>query len=164
MVTECTPRAKRIASARGVHLEETNMAKLKRIDHIGIAVKDLQKSLQPYREILGLTLNGIETVEFGGATLSVAFLPLGGTEVELLHTTGTTGIVTEHIAKHGEGINHIAFEVDDIDSLYQELKSKGVEFLTKGIVPGSRNTRVLFFAPEEFNGVYIEAIEMPKTR
>lgn len=140
------------------------MGKLNRIDHIGIAVKDLQKSLRPYRELLRLPLNGIETVEFGGATLSVAFLPLGATEVELLHTTGTTGLIAEHIAKHGEGINHIAFEVDDIDSFYEELKSRGVTFLTNGIVPGSRNTRVLFFAPEEFNGVYIEAIEMPKTR
>ena len=136
--------------------------KLKRIDHIGVAVRDLQKSLKPYLEYLELPLNGIETVEFGGATLSVAFLPLRETEVELLHTTGTTGLIAEHIAKHGEGINHIAFEVEDIDAAYEELKAKGVKLQTDGVVPGSRNTRVLFFAAEEFNGVYIELLELPK--
>jgi len=140
------------------------MSRIKRIDHIGIAVKDLLKSLKPYQELLGLPLNGIETVEFGGAILSVAFLPLRETEVELLHTTGTTGLVAEHIAKHGEGINHIAFEVDDIDSCYQELKAKGTKFITDGVVPGSRNTRVLFFDTGEFNGIYIELIEMPKKK
>lgn len=136
--------------------------KLKRIDHIGVAVRDLQKSLKPYLDYLELPLNGIETVDFDGATLSVAFLPLGKTEVELLHTTGTTGLIAEHIAKHGEGINHIAFEVEDIDAAYEELKAKGVKFQTDGVVPGSRNTRVLFFAAEEFNGVHIELLEMPK--
>ena len=135
---------------------------LRRIDHIGIAVKDFEKSMKPYRELLDLPLNGTEEVDVQGALNKIAFFPMGDTEVELLYTTAPTGLIADHIRDHGEGIHHIAFEVDDIDAWYERLKKKGTKIMWDKVIPGSRGTRILFFEPEEFNGVHIELLQYPK--
>ena len=133
---------------------------LKRIEHIGIAVKDFEKSLKPYQD-LGLPLNGIEEVMVQGALNKVAFFPLRETEIELLYTSSDSGLIADHLKKHGEGIHHIAIEVDDIDAYYDKLKKKGVKIMWDKVIPGSRGTRVLFIEPETFNGVHIELLQKP---
>jgi len=133
---------------------------LKKLEHIGIAVKDFEKSLKPYLQILGLNLHGIEETEFLGSDYKVGFLPVGETEIELVYTTSKTGLAADFIREKGEGIHHLAFEVDDIQAYYAELVKKGVKTLSE-VKPGSRGTKVFYFAPEEFNGVYIEIVEKP---
>lgn len=136
---------------------------LKRIEHIGIAVKDFEASMKPYQELLGLELSGVEEVMVEGALNKVAFFPLRETEVELLYTTADSGLIADHLREHGEGIHHIAFEVDDIDAWFEKLKAKNVQVMWDKVIPGSRGTRVLFFRPESFNGVYIELLQYPKS-
>lgn len=130
-----------------------------KLEHIGIVVKDFDKSLKIYQDLLGLELNGIEEVQLEGETFKVAFLPIGEPEVELVYTTAATGMAADFLCEKGEGIHHLAFEVDDIESYHKKLSDRGVKFVYQGIKDGSRGTRVFFFAPEEFNGVYIEILQ-----
>ncbi|SMC81788.1 VOC family protein [Papillibacter cinnamivorans] len=132
---------------------------IKKLEHVGVLVKDFESSVMRFEKTLGLKLADIESVDVQGVTNKVAFFPIGDTEIELIYTTATTGLVADYIRERGEGIHHLAFEVTDIDKYYEELKERGVKFLWDGVVPGSRGTRVFFFAPEEFNGVYVEILE-----
>ena len=95
-----------------------------RVDHVGIAVKDLAASVKWYEETLGLHSKGTEVVQEQQVT--VAFLPCGDSELELLESTSPEGPIARFIEKNGEGIQHIAIRVDDIDAALAELKEKGV--------------------------------------
>lgn len=130
-----------------------------KIEHIGILVKDLNKSLQRYTEILGLKLKEIEEVKVENALNRVAFLPIGETQIELVETTSETGLAAQFLKERGEGIHHVALEVEDLEKAFADLKSRGVKFLWDRIIPGSRGSRVAFFEPEEFNGVYVELVQ-----
>jgi methylmalonyl-CoA epimerase len=130
-----------------------------KVEHIGICVRDLKASMEKYTDLLGLELREIEEVQVEGALNRIAFLPLGGLDVELLHTEAETGLIADFLKERGEGIHHIAFEVEDLEGTFEKLRSRGVSFLWDAIVPGSRGTRIAFFRPEEFNGVYIELVQ-----
>jgi methylmalonyl-CoA/ethylmalonyl-CoA epimerase len=130
-----------------------------KIDHIGIVVKNLEKSLQPYQELLGLPLKEREELELKGSNYKIAFLPISGVNLELVETDSTTGIAAEFLRDHGEGIHHMAFEVEDLDKMMEELQSRGVRFVWDKPLQGSRGSRVAYFKPEEFNGIYIELVE-----
>ena len=130
-----------------------------KIEHIGIVVKNLEKSLRPYQELLGLKLKETEEIEVRGAMNRVAFMPIAGVNVELVHTTAQTGLAAEFLKEHGEGIHHIAFEVEDLEKTFQDLRSRGVKFVWDKIITGSRGSKVAFFKSEEFNGVYIELVQ-----
>jgi methylmalonyl-CoA epimerase len=130
-----------------------------KIEHIGVVVKDLNKSLQRYTSLLDLKVEEIEEVKVENAMNRVAFLPIGETRIELIETTADTGLAAEFLKERGEGIHHIALEVEDLESLFSDLKSNGVEFLWDRIIQGSRGTKVAFFKEEEFNGVYIELVQ-----
>jgi methylmalonyl-CoA epimerase len=129
------------------------------IDHIGIVVQDLEASMARYQTLLGLALKEIEEVEVEGALLRVAFFPVGSTNIELVHTTATSGLAADFLRNHGEGIHHIAFAVQDLASEFDRLRESGVSFLWDRIIPGSRGSQVAFFQSEEFNGVYIELVQ-----
>lgn len=133
-----------------------------KIEHIGVAVKDIENSVKPYVKLLGLNVEAIEEIAVVGVVNKVAFLPLRETEIELLETTAKTGLIAEHLREHGEGIHHIAFEVNDVEKMYKTLKAQGAAILWDRVIPGSRGTKCMFFASEEFNGVYIELVEKPK--
>jgi methylmalonyl-CoA/ethylmalonyl-CoA epimerase len=130
-----------------------------KIEHIGVLVKDLNKSLQRYTDLLGLKLEEIEEVKVENVVNRVAFLPVGETLIELVETTADTGLAAEFLKEKGEGIHHVALEVEDLESVFAALKSRGVKFLWDRIIPGSRGSRVAFFEPAEFNGVYIELVQ-----
>jgi len=132
---------------------------VRKIEHIGIVVKDLEKSLGPYQELLGLKLKETEQLDVQGAFTRVAFFPVGEVNVELVHTTAKTGLAAEFLRDHGEGLHHIAFEVEDLEKTFQALRSRGIKFVWDKIITGSRGSKVAFFKAEEFNGVYIELVQ-----
>jgi len=93
-----------------------------KVDHIGIAVEDLDASLEFYTKTLGIAVQASETVE--EQKVKVAFLPLGDTEIELLESTDPEGPIAKHIAAKGQGVQHIAFRVENLEKTLAELKEK----------------------------------------
>ena len=98
-----------------------------KVDHIGIAVKNLDETLKFYEDILGMKCVDKEVVE--EQKVKVAFLPIGDTEVELLESTEEDGPIAKFIEKKGEGIQHIAYKVDDVEKTIAELKAKGIRMI-----------------------------------
>jgi methylmalonyl-CoA/ethylmalonyl-CoA epimerase len=128
--------------------------KIKHIDHIGIAVKNIEQAGTFYRDILGLEIEGIENVE--DQKVNVAFLPITDSELELLESTDPSGPVAKYIGAKGEGIQHIAFRVENIDEALKELKSKGIRLIDEEPRQGAGGARIAFIHPKESNGVLIE--------
>ncbi len=128
--------------------------KIKHIDHIGIAVKNIEQAGTFYRDILGLEIEGIENV--ADQKVNVAFLPITDSELELLESTDPSGPVAKYIGTKGEGIQHIAFRVENIDEALKELRSKGIRLIDEEPRPGAGGARIAFIHPKESNGVLIE--------
>ncbi len=125
-----------------------------KIDHIGIAVKDLDETLKFYEDVLGIKCTSKEVVE--DQSVRVAFLPVGDSEVELLESTTEDGPIARFIEKKGEGIQHIAFKVDDIEAKIKELEEKGVRLIDKEPRYGAGGARIAFLHPKSTSGVLIE--------
>jgi methylmalonyl-CoA epimerase len=111
---------------------------------------------------LGLKVREIEEVNVEGDRVKVAFLPIGAVNIELVTTTAQTGLVADFLKERGEGIHHIAVEVEDIYSEFEKLRSQGVEFVWGKIINGSRGTKVAVIEQKELNGVYIELVQKHK--
>lgn len=133
----------------------------KKINHIGIAVRDLQSALPLYTEVLGLSLEGVETVESEG--VKVAFLRIGETRIELLEPLGTDSPIASFLEKRGEGIHHIALEVDGIEERLSLLSEKGVRLIHENPKQGAHGTRIAFLHPKATWGVLYELCEPTKT-
>jgi methylmalonyl-CoA epimerase len=131
---------------------------IKKINHIGIAVKDLEASKQFYEESLGLTVEHEETL----GEMKIAFVPIGEVNVELIQSTTEEGVIAKFIAKKGEGIHHIAYHVDDIDSALEKLKDQGIKLVDEKPRPGAHETRVAFLHPKSTNGVLTELVSAKK--
>jgi len=125
-----------------------------KVDHIGIAVSSLEESLRFYTDMLGMELHGTETVV--EQKVRTAFLPLGETEIELLESTAPDGPIGKFIESRGQGIQHIAFRVNDIDAALAELKSKGVRLIDEQPRYGAGGAKIAFLHPKATNGVLIE--------
>lgn len=125
-----------------------------KIDHIGIAVSDLAETLKVYTDALGLTLHGTETVE--EQKVKTAFLPVGDSEIELLESTAPDGPIGKFIETRGQGIQHIALRVDDIEAALAELKAKGVRLIDEKPRYGAGGAKIAFLHPKATNGVLIE--------
>jgi methylmalonyl-CoA epimerase len=132
---------------------------ISQIEHIGIIVKDLKKSLCPYQELLGIEIKEIEEIQEQGAIYRLAFLPIAEVNIELVETSASDGLVADFIRERGDRIHHIAFKVNNLEALFNELKGRGIEFVGDKIVSGSRGSKAAFFKAEEFNGVYIELVQ-----
>ena len=126
---------------------------LKRVDHVGIAVKNLDESVQFY-ESLGFKATGYEVV--AEQKVKVAFLPCGDSELELLESTEPDGPIARFIEKNGPGIQHIAIRVDDIDKALEELKEKGVRLIDQTPRYGAGGARIAFVHPKATGGVLLE--------
>lgn len=133
------------------------MVKLKKIDHIGVAVRDLKGALEFYESVLGLKAAGIEEVET--QKVRVAFLPVGESKVELLEPTAPDSPVGRFIEKNGEGVQHIAFRVENIEEALQELKDKGLRLIDEQPRQGAGGARIAFLHPKSSFGVLIELCE-----
>ncbi len=127
---------------------------IKKVDHIGIAVKDLEETLKFYQEILGMDLQGTEVVE--EQKVRVAFLPIGDAEVELLESTDPEGPIAKYIERKGQGIQHLAFRVDDIEKAIEEMKEKGIRMIDEKPRYGAGGAKIAFAHPKSTHGVLIE--------
>ena len=130
---------------------------IKKIDHIGIAVKSIEESKRLYEAMLGLKVTETEVVE--EQKVKVAFLPTGDSEVELLESTEPDGPVAKFIAAKGEGIQHIAFRVDDIEASLAALKEAGVRLIDEKPRRGAGGAKIAFLHPKETHGTLIELCE-----
>jgi methylmalonyl-CoA epimerase len=126
----------------------------KRISHIGIAVTDLDEAIIWYQEVLGLLFEGIEIIE--SEQVRVAFFRVGESRIELLEPLSETSPIARHIAKRGEGIHHIAFEVEDIQERLKELSLKGVALIHDEPKRGAHQSRIAFLHPKSTGGVLME--------
>ena len=127
---------------------------MKHLDHIGIAVKDLQSSVKLFEKIMNTNCYKTETV--GSEQVNTAFLQSGETKIELLQSTNEDGVIARFIEKKGEGVHHIAFEVDDIIAEMKRLQSEGFVLLNESPKAGADNKLVCFLHPKGTNGVLIE--------
>lgn len=130
---------------------------IKKIDHIGVAVKNLNEGIRFYRENLGLAIEGIEEVK--EQKVKFAFIPLGESTIELLQSTDPNGPIAKFIEKRGEGIHHIALEVDHVEGFLQKLKEKGVQLIDKKPRIGAHGMKIAFLHPRSANGVLLELCE-----
>jgi methylmalonyl-CoA/ethylmalonyl-CoA epimerase len=131
-----------------------------KIDHLGIAVRSISDSLGFYRDALGLELHGTETVEDQG--VNVALLPVGESRIELLEPVSEETPVGRFIAKRGEGLHHICYEVDDLGARIAEMKDRGVRFLDGYPRRGAEGKLVAFLHPASAHGVLVELVEKAK--
>ncbi|TAK36391.1 MAG: methylmalonyl-CoA epimerase [Chloroflexota bacterium] len=132
---------------------------IKKIDHIGVAVKKIEDALPVYTDGIGLALERV--TEVGSEGVKVAFVPAGETLIELLEPTGPSTAVAGFLEKRGEGLHHICFEVDDIDATIADLKGKGVPLLSNEARQGA-DGRIVFIHPKAGHGVLIELLEKPR--
>lgn len=128
-----------------------------KVDHIGIAVKSIDEALKLYQDILGLKLVETEVVE--EQKVKVAFLPVGDSEVELLESTTPDGPVAKFIEAKGEGIQHIAFRVKNIEEALADLKAKGVRLIDEKPRRGAGGAKIAFLHPKGTHGTLIELCE-----
>ncbi|GEC71932.1 methylmalonyl-CoA epimerase [Flavobacterium flevense] len=127
---------------------------MKKIDHIGIAVKDLAVSNALFEKLLGVSPYKQEEVESEGVTTS--FFKSDTSKIELLASTDENSVIAKFIEKKGEGMHHIAFEVDDIEQEIRRLKEEGFHVLNEIPKKGADNKLVVFLHPKSTNGVLIE--------
>lgn len=141
-----------------VNLDVQHLNKIKKISHIGIAVKDLDKSLSFYTDFLGLELEGIETVESEG--VKVAFLKIGESTFELLEPLTSASPIQRFLDQRGEGIHHIALEVDQIKKRLEQLKASGIELINEQPKLGANQSQIAFIHPKSTYGVLYELCEV----
>ncbi len=125
-----------------------------RVDHIGIAVKDLEQAKKFYTEVLGMECMGEEVVE--EQKVKVCFIPCGDSEVELLESTSPDGPIAKYIEKNGEGIQHLAIRVDDIEAALADLKAKGVRLIDEKPRYGAGGASIAFVHPKATGGILLE--------
>ena len=130
---------------------------IKKIDHIGIAVKSIQRSLSYYQNLLGMELEGYETVESQG--VKVAFLSAGNTRIELLEPISDESPIAMFLLKRGEGIHHLALGVENIQQRLNEIKSSGINLIDSEPKLGAHHAQVAFLHPKSTGGVLFELCE-----
>ena len=130
---------------------------IKKIDHIGVAVKNLNEAMRMYREGLGLEIEGTEEVK--EQRVKVAFIPVGETRIELIESTDPNGVIAKFIERRGEGIHHIALEVDHIEEALQKLKERGVQLIDEKPRIGAHGMKIAFLHPRSTKGVLLELCE-----
>jgi methylmalonyl-CoA/ethylmalonyl-CoA epimerase len=131
--------------------------KVLKIDHLGIAVNSISEGRNFWSGILGLNFEGDETV--AQQKVRTAFFPVGESEVELLESTEPDGPVAKFIEKKGEGIQHVAFRVANIEEALAELKLKGVRLIDETPRIGAGGAKIAFLHPKSTNGVLVELCE-----
>jgi methylmalonyl-CoA/ethylmalonyl-CoA epimerase len=132
----------------------------RRLDHIGVAVKDLDGAIGLYRDVLGLKLEGTHVLTERG--VRVAFFSIGDqAHIELLEPLNNESTVAKFLASHGEGLHHIALKVDDIGAVLEEFKQKGVTLIDQKPQAGAEGKKIAFVHPKSTRGVLLELCEGP---
>lgn len=133
------------------------METVKKVNHVAIVVRDIDSALEFWNNALGIPLGHVEEVPSQQA--KVAFLPVGGSEIELVQPTNSDSGMASFLEKRGEGLHHVCVEVSDIDAMLAQLKHAGVRLIneTAQILPGRK---MAFVHPKSANGVLIELYEL----
>jgi methylmalonyl-CoA/ethylmalonyl-CoA epimerase len=134
--------------------------KIVKIDHLGIAVESIEESQNFWTNVLGLKFEGVETV--AEQKVTTAFFPVGESEVELLESTAPDGPIAGYIEKRGQGIQHVAFRVENIEAALDELKQKGVRLIDEKPRIGAGGAKIAFLHPKSTNGVLVELCQRSK--
>lgn len=129
----------------------------KKVEHIGIAVKNLDDTMSFYDDVLGLERLSVETVESQG--VNIAFFKTGETKIELLEPINEDSPIAKFMSKRGEGIHHMAIEVEDIEAKIEDMKEKGANFIGNKPTEGADDMKVIFVHPKSTNGVLLELCE-----
>ncbi len=124
------------------------------LDHIAIAVPDLNKAIERFMKDFGLPFEGTEDV--AEAKTSTAFFPLPPTSIELVHPLDGGGPIAKYLEKKGGGLHHLCFRSDNIEEDIARLTAKGYQFLSDGPIMGAHNSLVIFIHPKSCDGVLIE--------
>ncbi len=124
------------------------------IEHIGIAVQNLNEAIKYYQEVLGLECYNIE--EVADQKVKTAFFQVGQTKIELLESTDPEGTIAKFIEKRGEGVHHIAFAMEDVATALNEAAEKGVQLIDKAPRKGAENLQIGFLHPKSTKGVLTE--------
>lgn len=130
-----------------------------KINHIGIAVSNIDEAIRLYTEVLGLKVTGIETLESQKA--KTAIIPVGETKIELIESTDPEGVIARFIERRGEGLHHIALEVDNIREALETLEKKGLPLIDREPRPGVENMSIAFLHPKGTK-VLLEVVELEK--
>ena len=131
--------------------------KIKHIDHIGIAVKSIEEGKRFFTDILGLKFEKTEIIE--EQKVKTGFFPIADSELELLESTEPDGPVAKFIEARGQGVQHIAFRVENLDEALAELKERGVRLIDQEPRKGAGGARIAFIHPKETSGVLVELCE-----
>jgi methylmalonyl-CoA/ethylmalonyl-CoA epimerase len=131
--------------------------KVLKIDHLGVAVNSIEEGKQFWMDVLGLKFEGSDTV--AEQKVTTGFFPVGESEVELLESTSPDGPITKYLEKRGEGIQHIAFRVENLEAALQELKAKGVQLIDQKPRIGAGGAKIAFLHPKATRGVLVELCE-----
>jgi methylmalonyl-CoA/ethylmalonyl-CoA epimerase len=131
--------------------------KILKIDHLGIAVQSIEEAKRLFQDILGLEFAGTETV--AEQKVTTAFFPVGDSEVELLESTDPEGPIAKYLEKRGEGIQHIAFRVENLEEALAELKERGIKLIDEKPRKGAGGAKIAFLHPKATHGVLIELSE-----
>ena len=131
--------------------------KVLKIDHIGVAVNSIDETKRFWGDVLGVEFEGSEGVEEQKVT--TAFFPVGDSEVELLESTALDGPIARYLEKKGEGIQHIAFRVENVEKALEELKEKGIKLIDEKPRKGAGGAKIAFLHPRSTHGVLVELCE-----
>ncbi len=134
------------------------MPKTTKINHIAVAVTDIDASLTFWRDALGLELSELREVPAESA--QIAFLPVGGTEVELVRPIGDDSGLAKYIAKRGPGLHHLCLETDDIEAMLAQLKEKGIQLINESPRTGADGKKYAFIHPKSTGGVLVELYQV----
>ncbi|MCL6097364.1 MAG: methylmalonyl-CoA epimerase [Bacteroidetes bacterium] len=134
---------------------------LTKIEHIGIAVKNLEESIKHYENIFGLKCYAIEEVK--DQKVRTAFFMIGQTKIELLESTEPDGPIARFIENKGEGIHHIAFATDNLNDALKEAAEKNIQLIHKEPRFGAEDFKIAFLHPKSNNGILIELCEKKKS-
>ncbi len=135
------------------------MPKVIKIDHLAILADDMEKSLNFWRDALGLELTHLEDVP--AEKSRVAFLPVAGVEIELVQPTTDDSGLARYLEKRGPGLHHVCLEVDDIAAMLEQLKAKGIQLINESPLPGLGGRQYAFIHPKSTHGVLVELYQLP---
>jgi len=134
------------------------MPKVKAVNHVAVVVDDMDKSLSFWRDALGISLHELRDVP--AEKSQVAFLPLAGSEIELVRPTSDDSGIAKYLAKRGPGMHHICVEVDDIEGMLMQLKARGIRLINEEPRLASDGKKYAFVHPESTSGVLVELYQV----
>ncbi len=134
------------------------MSRITKINHLAVAVNDIEVSLSFWRDALGLEL--VELRDVPAESAQIAFLPVGGTEIELVRPTTDDSGLAKYIEKRGQGMHHLCLETDDIEVMMKQLKEKGIQLINESPRKGADGKKYAFIHPKSTGGVLIELYQM----